>query len=146
MSKFRKSEPREVPSLNTASLPDLIFTLLFFFMIVTNMREVPLKLHVKIPVASELQKLEEKSLVTYIIVDKKAPVIQVNADFVTLKELSGYLNRIREKVNPGDRDKMLVVLRIDKDTKMGLVNDIKQALRENNMLTVHYSTERKETK
>ena len=64
MGKFNKSGKREMPELNTSSLPDLIFTMLFFFMIVTTMREVTLKVQFKVPQATELEKLEKKSLVS----------------------------------------------------------------------------------
>ena len=70
MGKFNKTGKREMPALNTSSLPDLIFTLLFFFMIVTTMREVTLKVEFKVPQATELEKLEKKSLVTFIYVGK----------------------------------------------------------------------------
>ena len=70
MGKFNKTGKRGMPALNTSSLPDLIFTLLFFFMIVTTMREVTLKVEFKVPQATELEKLEKKSLVTFIYVGK----------------------------------------------------------------------------
>ena len=66
MSKFGKKEKAEMPELNTSSLPDLIFSILFFFMIVTSMREVELKVEFKIPQGTELEKLERKSLVSNI--------------------------------------------------------------------------------
>lgn len=68
MGKFNKTGKRGMPALNTSSLPDLIFTLLFFFMIVTTMREVTLKVEFKVPQGTELEKLEKKSLVTFIYV------------------------------------------------------------------------------
>lgn len=70
MGKFNKSGKREMPELNTSSLPDLIFTMLFFFMIVTTMREVTLKVQFKVPAATELEKLEQKSLVSFIYIGK----------------------------------------------------------------------------
>ena len=66
MGKFNKGGKKGMPELNTSSLPDLIFTMLFFFMIVTTMREVTLKVQFKSPQATELEKLEKKSLVTFI--------------------------------------------------------------------------------
>ena len=60
MGKFNKTGKRGMPALNTSSLPDLIFTLLFFFMIVTTMREVTLKVEFKVPQATELEKLEKQ--------------------------------------------------------------------------------------
>lgn len=148
MSRFRKTEAREVPSLNTASLPDLIFTLLFFFMIVTNLREVDLKVQYKVPDATELQKLENKSLVTYIYVGKPEKqyqeevgtnvCIQINDVLVSLADIPVYLEMERARLRPDDKDKMVVSLKIDKDVKMGLVRDIKEMLRESSVLTVHY--------
>ena len=76
MGKFNKSGKREMPELNTSSLPDLIFTMLFFFMIVTTMREVTLKVQFKVPAATELEKLEKKSLVSFIYIGKPLPEYQ----------------------------------------------------------------------
>ena len=39
MGKFSKAGGREMPELNTSSLPDLVFAFLFFIMMVTSMRE-----------------------------------------------------------------------------------------------------------
>ena len=68
MGKFNRSGGREMPELNTSSLPDLVFAFLFFIMMVTTMREVTLKVQFRAPQATELQKLEKKSLVTFIYV------------------------------------------------------------------------------
>ena len=148
MSRFRKSSPREVPTLNTASLPDLIFTILFFFMIVTHMTSVPVMTQFDLPTATELQKLEEKSLVVYVMVgknpeNKSTPIIQLNSEFVRLEEMPVVLEGLKEKVLPGEQDKMMAVMKIDKNTPMGLVNDIKKILRESSILTVHYGANKK---
>lgn len=62
MGKFNKSGKREMPEMNTASMPDIVFAILFFFMVTTTMRSETLMVRVKIPTASEVQKLEKKSL------------------------------------------------------------------------------------
>lgn len=149
MSRFRKTEARKVPALNTAALPDLIFTLLFFFMIVTHMRPVPIMTQFQVPTASELQSLKEKSLVIYIMVghqeqiNKNAlPPIQLNSFFTSLEEMPGNLEEIKSEVDPAERDKMVVMLKIDKETPMGVVNDIRSLLREANLLTVYYAAEK----
>jgi Biopolymer transport protein len=150
MSRFRKTSRREVPILNTASLPDLIFTILFFFVIVTNMRPVPIKTQFDVPQASELQKLQEKNLVVYVMVGKVMtspakqlePVIQLDSDFVSLENLPQRLEERVAKVSEADRNNMTVVMKIDKDTPMGLVNDIKLQLRQHGLLSIHYSVER----
>ena len=48
MAGFKKSD-REMPEMNTSSLPDLIFTILFFFMCVVSMREVTLQVKFTTP-------------------------------------------------------------------------------------------------
>ena len=149
MSRFRKSEPRKVPILNTASLPDLIFTTLFFFMIVTHMTSVPPMTQFELPNVTELQKLEEKSLVVYIMVGKNhenkstVPVIQLNSEFVSLEEMPTVLERLKKKALPEEQDKMMAVVKVDRNTPMGLVNDIKKILRESSIVTVHYGANKK---
>ncbi|GHT00014.1 biopolymer transporter ExbD [Bacteroidia bacterium] len=145
MSRFRKTEPRTVPVLNTASLPDMVFTLLFFFMIVTNIRTVPVMTQFNLPSAVELQKLEEKSLIVYVMVGKGTP-IQLNSNFITLEEMPAHLKTIQAAVPEEDQGKMIAVLKVDKDIPMGMVNDIKQNLREAHILTIHYSAEKKRSK
>jgi biopolymer transport protein ExbD len=148
MSRFRKTH-REVPSLNTTSLPDLIFTLLLFFMLVVNMRSVPALTQVQLPNTSELQKLKEKSLLIYIVVGKpennmseKIFPIQLNSDFTSLDSIPAQLKSLRNQIEPEERNKIVIVLRVDKNTPMGLVNDIRQILREQNLLTVYYAAEK----
>jgi biopolymer transport protein ExbD len=140
---------REVPSLNTTSLPDLIFTLLLFFMLVVNMRSVPALTQVQLPSANELQKLKEKSLLIYIVVGKPENndaetnlPIQLNSDFTSLDAMPAQLQNIKNMIEPADRNKIVVVLRIDKNTQMGLVNDVRRILREQNLLTVYYAAEK----
>jgi biopolymer transport protein ExbD len=149
MSRFRKSEKREVPTLNTSALPDLIFTCLFFFMIVTHFRPVVVNTQLELPTATELQKLEEKSLVIYIMVGQKQDNtssdydVQLNSQFVSLEEMPVALEKLKENLAPEDRNKRVVVMRVDKDTPMGLIHDLKKILQEANLLTIHYSANRK---
>lgn len=101
MGKFSKAGGREMPELNTSSLPDLVFAFLFFIMMVTSMREVTLKVEFHAPQATELQKLEKKSLVTFIYVGKptrdlRAKMgsetrIQLNDAFAETSEIQDYI-------------------------------------------------------
>ena len=142
MSRFRRSEPREVPSINSAALPDLIFTILFFFMIVTTMRPISIMTQFEIPQATELQKLREKSLIVYIMVGT-GQEIQLNSDFVSLDELHAQLETIKTVIPVEEQNKMVAVLKIDKNIPMGLVSDIKQNLRKSGILTIYYSAEKR---
>lgn len=151
MGKFNKTGKREMPALNTSSLPDLIFTLLFFFMIVTTMREVTLKVEFKVPQATELEKLEKKSLVTFIYVGKPMQEfrqkmgsesrIQLNDAFAEVSEIQDYITAERLSMKEADQSMMTVSLKIDKETKMGIVTDIKNALRQAYALKINYSSQ-----
>ena len=150
MGKFNKTGKRGMPTLNTSSLPDLIFTLLFFFMIVTTMREVSLKVEFKIPQGTELEKLEKKSLVTFIYVGKPTAEfrkklgsesrIQLNDAYAEVDEIQAYVTNERSSMKEEDQPFMTVSLKIDQDTKMGIVTDIKQALRQAYAPFASYST------
>ena len=87
MGKFNKTGKRGMPELNTSSLPDLIFTMLFFFMIVTTMREVTLKVQFQVPQGTELEKLEKKSLVSFIYIGKPLPNLNQRVSFLKRREL-----------------------------------------------------------
>ncbi|MEG0949594.1 MAG: biopolymer transporter ExbD [Bacteroidales bacterium] len=149
MGKFNKSGGREMPELNTSSLPDLIFTLLFFFMITTTMRETELKVEFRAPQATELTKLEKKSLVTYLYVGKPTEQyrkklgtesrIQMNDKFIEVSEVRDYISQERSNMKEEDQGYMQVSLKVDKETQMGIVSDIKQALRDAQALKINYS-------
>ncbi|NDV82426.1 biopolymer transporter ExbD [Bacteroides sp. 51] len=151
MGKFNKTGKRGMPELNTSSLPDLIFTLLFFFMIVTTMREVTLKVEFKVPQGTELEKLEKKSLVTFIYVGKPGEEfrkkmgsesrIQLNDAFAEVAEIQDFITQERLSMKEEDQPFMTVSLKIDQDTKMGIVTDIKQALRLAYALKINYSAQ-----
>ena len=154
MGKFNKTGKRGMPTLNTSSLPDLIITLLFFFMIVTTMREVSLKVEFKIPQGTELEKLEKKSLVTFIYVGKPTAEfrkklgsesrIQLNDAYAEVDEIQAYVTNERSSMKEEDQPFMTVSLKIDQDTKMGIVTDIKQALRQAYALKINYSARARE--
>ena len=149
MGKFNKTGKREMPELNTSSLPDLIFTMLFFFMIVTTMREVTLKVQFRVPQATELEKLEKKSLVSFIYIGKPLKEfqktmgttdrIQLNDKFAESSEVQDYIYQERENMKEQDKPFMTVSLKVDAKTKMGIVTEVKQALRQAYALKINYS-------
>ena len=138
-----------MPELNTSSLPDLIFTMLFFFMIITTMREVTLKVQFRAPQGTELEKLEKKSLVTFIYIGQPTAQfqkqmgsetrIQLNDKFSDASEIQDYIYQERENMKEEDQPFMTVSLKVDRDTKMGIVTDVKQALRQSYALNINYS-------
>ncbi len=152
MAKFSRKGKGGTPAISTASLPDIVFMLLFFFMVSTTMREVELKIKVSVPSATEVTKLENKSLVSYIYVgaplrsyrDKfgTEPRIQLNDKFSTLSDIVPFVSAKRETMNEADIPRMTVSIKADKETKMGIITDIKEELKEAQALKINYSTRR----
>ncbi|MGC9343784.1 MAG: ExbD/TolR family protein [Bacteroidales bacterium] len=157
MSKFKRKTKKGAQSINTASLPDIVFMLLFFFMVSTVMRETQLQVRVQVPFATEVKKIEKKSLVSYIYIGKPVsrlvelygtePMIQlndklINEEGVPSEPVKDFVLFEREKIDEVDRNKMTVSLRIDQDINMGKVTDVKQALRFANALKINYSAKR----
>ena len=146
MGKFNKSGGREMPALNTSSLPDMIFAILFFFMVTTTMREVTLMVKIRIPEASEVQKLEKKSLVTYINmgqpIDPKygtGTFMQLNDKFAEVEDIHDYIASERNMLNEADQQLMTVSIKADEETQMRYVTEVKQALRRAYALKISYS-------
>lgn len=137
-----RKQKRYVPELNTSALPDLIFTVLFFFMIVTHMRQTDVKVDVETPEGTELQKLNKKYAVTYLYIgkDKKGTTqIQVNDKIVPLNSLADAIRRER-KLLPADEQKYHTVsIKADRDTPLGVISDVKDALRDAHALQISYS-------
>jgi hypothetical protein len=119
-------------------------------MVVTVMKENPLKVDVIVPTATELEKLEPKSLVHYIYIGKPkpqfeviygtAPRIQLNDAFADKTEIVGFVRAEREKVSEAERDFLTTSLRVDKTATMGIISDVKTELRKVNQLRVNYSS------
>ncbi|GAB1404701.1 MAG: biopolymer transporter ExbD [Lentimicrobiaceae bacterium] len=151
MARFKKEKSGELPAISTASMPDIIFMLLFFFMVTTTMREVTLKVKVVPPEASEVQKLEKKSLVSFIYIGPPTQSkmygtesrIQLNDSFRTVNDIAEFIYNERETRPEADRGLLTTSLKVDKDVKMGVVTDVKQELRKVGAFKINYSTRKK---
>ena len=148
MSRFKTKKSKGTAAINTSSLPDIIFMLLFFFMVTTVMREVSLKVKLKLPEATEIQKLERKSLVSYIYIGPPVKSalygtnsrIQLNDTFASVDDIQEFVAKEREDRDEADRKFITTSLKIDGITKMGIVTDVKQELRKAGALKINYST------
>lgn len=146
MGKFKKGGSRPTGSISTASLPDIVFMLLFFFMVATVLRTEEEKVQVTKPEASELYKVEKKHLIRYINIgtpmDKRygtEPVIQLNDQFSKSAEIQDWISKERQTLAEAEQSKMWVSLKVDQETKMGIVTSVKQELRKASALKVLYS-------
>ena len=138
-----------MPAISTASLPDIIFMLLFFFMVVTVLRQSELKLRVVTPEATELTKLEDKSLVNYIYIGRptpqytslygEAPRIQLGDKIANESEIAFFLAQFKQGVPEALHGRITSSLRVDGDVTMGIVTDVKTELRKAGQLRVNYS-------
>lgn len=153
MSRFKKKGGKDTPGISTASLPDIIFMLLFFFMVTTVMRETELLVKVSSPEAKEVQKLEKKSLVSFIYIGEPVQTklgtntrIQLNDAFGSVDAIPEFIAKEREARDEADRKFLITSLKVDKGTKMGIVTDVKQKLRRVGSFKINYSVNREQEK
>ena len=148
MSRFRRHK-REMPGLNLASMPDLVFTVLFFFMIVTHMREDNIRVRFTVPQGTELEKTEHRGSVIHVYIghptdsqgnsNNNETRIQVNSKSVTIDQLPKAIATERDHMSSEDRQHMGVSILADSQTDMGLISDVKQALRQAGALRINYA-------
>ena len=149
MSKFGGSNSKKnVPGITSGSLSDIVFMLLFFFMVTTQMREQENKVVVKLPEASEVVKLERKDLASYINIGPPTRIyqaqygtdarIQLNDSFKTVDDIRDFIAAERDAMSEGDRSLMTTVIKGDMDVRMGIITDVKQELRRCSALKIMY--------
>ncbi|MFD1094323.1 ExbD/TolR family protein [Salegentibacter chungangensis] len=150
MSKFKKKKSGDLPAISTASLPDIVFMLLFFFMVATVMRQNTLMVQNKLPKANQVEKLDKKDLVMYIYAGKPSPRyqakygtearIQLNDKFANVSDVQQFIYTERESKREELIPYLTTALKVDVETNMGLVSDIKQELRKAEALKINYTT------
>ncbi len=149
MAKFTKKKGGELPAISTASLPDIVFMLLFFFMVVTVLRDSNLLVENTLPKADQVEKLRKDRSV-FIFAGKPSDryqkkygteaKIQIGDKYTDVSSLRSALTELRGKLRPELQDKVMVALKVDENTNTGVVSDIKEELRELNMLKIIYIT------
>ena len=138
MSKFKKKGSGELPKISTASLPDIVFMLLFFFMVATVLRDNTLLIQNTLPAADQVQKLDKKDRVIYIYAGKPSmryqdkfgteARIQLNDKFATVQDVAAFVLAEKASKRQELQNVLTTALKVDGDTKMGLISDIKQEL------------------
>ncbi len=150
MSKFNKGGKKELPAISTASLPDIVFMLLFFFMVATVMRQNTLLIENKLPYADQVEKLENRNLTMYIYAGKPAAGykkfgnearVQLNDKLISdVREVQAFVQQTRANTPQTEVGRLLTALKVDVNTNMGLIGDVKNELREVNQLKINYAT------
>lgn len=155
MSKFNKKK-KGLPPINTASLPDIVFMLLFFFMVATTMRETSILVKNQLPTSTEVKKLSEKRLVSTIYVGASAntpngvtdapDLIQLNDKIASVKDVRNFIYSERQDIPLAEQSAMTTLIKSDVNSTVGTITDIKKELREINALKVTYATRQKNDK
>ncbi|MDO8965929.1 MAG: biopolymer transporter ExbD [Algoriphagus sp.] len=147
MSKFKKKTNTST-NIPTSALPDIIFMLLFFFMVTTVLREQDLLVEQKIPQATQLQKLQKKTLISYLFIGKpkntglygSEPRIQANDVLISAPEIVQWVNQERDMLPESDRGLITISMKIDKEVKMGPISDVQTELRNADARRVLYAS------
>lgn len=142
MPSFKKKSANTKVEIPTASMPDLVFILLIFFMVTTVMRTQNLKVKVNYSHAKNIQKIEQKRLVSYIYigpekVGKNIGQTKIQIDDSIIEDKTEIRRIMYDKLM--EQPKLVVSLRVDKNTEMGVVTDVKQELRKAGTLRINYS-------
>ncbi|MBW2961871.1 ExbD/TolR family protein [Mesonia aestuariivivens] len=150
MSKFKKKKSGDLPAISTASLPDIVFMLLFFFMVATVMRENTLMIQNDLPYADQVEKLQKKDLVMYVYAGKPSARyqrqygtearVQLNDKFADVSDIKQFIIEERESKREELKSKLTTSLKVDGETNMGLVSDIKYELRRAEAYRINYTT------
>jgi len=147
MGKFNKGKARSVPALGTASLPDIIFMLLFFFMVATTMKEVDMQVDLKKPEASQAEVLENKDMVDFVYIgfpldanEGTEPRIQLDDQLALDYTQVGpwKLSKQREGATAFD---IVTSLKVHEDVGMRIVSNIKEELRNIDAIKINYSAD-----
>lgn len=147
MSKFKKkaNTKQDIP---TSALPDIIFMLLFFFMVTTVLREVTIIVKQNIPEATQLRKLQRKSLVSYLYIGEpkkvsqwgSEPRIQANDVFIEPQDVVLWVNQEKDKLDEAERDQITIAMKVDEETQRGIISDVELELRKANARKLLYTT------
>lgn len=145
-SHFKKKAARTKQEIPTASLPDIIFMLLIFFMVSTVLRETTTLVRTTLPKAEALTKIDQKRLVSYIYIgprklaDNRVGETAIQIDDALISEMPDIRTIMYNKLV--EQPKLIVSLRIDETAQMGTVTDVQQELREAGTLRINYSSRR----
>jgi biopolymer transport protein ExbD len=146
--KLVRKKKKNIGSYSSASMSDIVFMLLFFFMVTTTMREEEINVKIRLPEATEIAKLERKDLTCYVNVGSPLDALhsiygtdtrmQLNDKFSTVDDIRDFVAAKREQLSEADRAQLTIAFKIDDQTRMGIVTDVKQELRRCQALRINY--------
>lgn len=147
--KIFRARNHEIPALNTASMPDLIFSILFFFMLVVHMRKTNVHVKYQVPMATEVSRMYNNSNIQYVYIGRPINnlgeivgdniVVQLNDHITTIPKIKNYLVELSNALPPEQRKQLSISIKADRNVDMGTIIDLKQSLREANVLNVNFT-------
>lgn len=146
MGHFKKKSAKTSQNVPTSAMPDVVFMLLIFFMVTTVLREVELQVDVTYADAENIEKIEQKRLVSYIYIgperlgNNQFGDTKVQIDDAIVDDINAIRNLMYDKLI--EEPKMIVSLRVDEDSEFGIITDVQQELRHAQALRINYSTRR----
>jgi len=146
MAHFEKKSSKTETKVPMSAMPDIVFMLLIFFMVTTVLREVELQVQIDFTNAENIEKIEQKRLVSYVYIgpERLGPnrlgETKVQIDDSLVDDINAIRNIMYDKLL--EEPKLIVSLRVDKDSEFGIITDVQQELRHANTLRINYSTKR----
>jgi len=144
MSKFKKKQAETKQAVPTSAMPDVVFMLLIFFMVTTVLREVELQVQVDYAQAENIQKIEQKRLVSYVYIgpqrlgNNRLGETKVQIDDTLVDDMGAIRNIMYEKIM--EEPRLIVSLKVDQNSEFGIITDVQQELRHAGTLRINYST------
>ncbi|MGF1669721.1 MAG: ExbD/TolR family protein [Balneolaceae bacterium] len=146
MAHFEKKTAKTSQKVPTSAMPDVVFMLLIFFMVTTVLREVELQVQIDFTTAENIEKIEQKRLVSYVYIgperlpNNRLGETKVQIDDALVDDIGAIRNIMYDKLL--EEPRLIVSLRVDKDSEFGIVTDVQQELRHAGTLRINYSTKR----
>lgn len=148
MARFKSNYKIGEVEIPTSSLPDIIFMLLFFFMVTTVLKTEDNKIKYLVPEAEQLKKMEKKNLVSEIKIGipqspdiyGAAPVIEAGNRILKVSDIIQFISEEKNSLPEYQRNQHIVLLKIDKDIEMGLVTDVQQELKKASARKIVYAS------
>jgi biopolymer transport protein ExbD len=144
MAHFQKKSANTKESIPTSALPDIIFMLLIFFMVVTVLREVELRVQIEFAQAENIEKIDQKRLVSYVYIGPERlgggqlGDTAVQIDDALVDDIGAIRQIMYDKLM--EQPRLIVSLRVDRESEFGIITDVQQELRHAGTLRINYST------
>jgi biopolymer transport protein ExbD len=145
---FKKKQAGTKQEIPTSAMPDVVFMLLFFFMVTTVLREVTLKVKLDLTQATHIEKIEEKRLVSYIYMGpERLPGNELGDDKVQIDDaivddIGAIRNLMYDKLL--EEPRLIVSLRVDQNSRFELLSDVQKELQQAGTFRINYSTKRED--